>query len=451
MISAYEVWNEPNGYLGWSPTPSAADYSELLKAAYTAIKTADPEATVIGGVVGTGVSLGTDTINAVDFIEQMYAAGAGEYFDALSIHPYSLSSEFSDGTGSVDSAIEQVKEIRALMDANGDTDKLIWATEYGMPTVGSYTEATQSEYLQDFLEAWSTLTGVGPMFIYSLVDQDTGDSNVENNWGLYTDTWTAKDAAAVLAAWLAAYPTLAEAGYTPAFPTEDAGSGNALTDFLKNLNQFVVSIKATIGSSFGVAWARLTTLKVTFTAVMTSLSSALGNVQTRVATALNSVVGAVASALSSTTAATTTSSTTTLAASASSTTQTALTVDASSVSTAEVSASPQTEEKVVAAETVSTTTDSEAMSATTTDPSTAKTPKRPLRTPRTKSPKPALEGAAGSETASGVEAATSGESTKPPHHGRPSISKDGAAARHVKATEASGSTSTGTSQDSADT
>ncbi len=104
------------------------------------------------------------------------------------------------------------------MDANGDTDKLIWATEYGMPTTGSYTEAMQSEFLQDFLEAWSTLTGVGPMFIYSLVDQDTGDGNIEDNWGLYTDDWTAKDAAAVLAAWLAANPTWPRPGTRPSSP-----------------------------------------------------------------------------------------------------------------------------------------------------------------------------------------------------------------------------------------
>lgn len=314
LISAYEVWNEPNGYLGWSPTPSAQDYTELLKAAYTAIKAADPDATVVGGVVGSGVSLGTDTINAVDFIEQMYAAGAADYFDALSIHPYSLASEFSAGTGTVDSAIEQVEAIRALMDANGDTDKLIWATEYGMPTTGSYTEAMQSEFLQDFLEAWSTLTGVGPMFIYSLVDQDTGDGNIEDNWGLYTDDWTAKDAAAVLAAWLAANPTLAEAGYTPVFPTE-TDDGNAYTRFVKNLQQFIVSIKATIGTTFGAAWAQLTSIKVIATAVVNSLSTAVGNVQTGITTALNSVVSAVTTALSaakaSATSTTSTTSTTT--------------------------------------------------------------------------------------------------------------------------------------------
>ncbi|MGJ6125045.1 beta-galactosidase [Mycolicibacterium sp. Y3] len=389
LISAYEIWNEPNGYLGWSPTPSAQDYTELLKAAYTAIKKADPDATVIGGVVGSGVSLGTDTINAVDFIEQMYAAGAADYFDALSIHPYGLASEFSAGTGTVDSAIEQVKAIRALMDANGDTDKLIWATEYGMPTSGSYTEAMQSEFLQDFLEAWSTLSGVGPMFVYSLVDQNTGDGNIEDNWGLYTDDWTAKDAAAVLAAWLAANPTLAEAGYTPVFPTETDG-GNAYTRFVKNLQQFIVSIKATIGTTFGAAWAQLTSIKVIATAVANSLSTAVGNVQTSVATALNSVVSAVTTALSAAKASTTstTTGTTALAATAKSATVASTVTAEADTTAAETTAISETSttsatsavsetSATVAASAATQTASTDTVTATTTEEKAATTAETP--------------------------------------------------------------------------
>jgi hypothetical protein len=502
LISAYEIWNEPNGYLGWSPTPSAQDYTELLKAAYTAIKAADPEATVVGGVVGSGVSLGTDTINAVDFIEQMYAAGAADFFDALSIHPYGLASEFSAGTGTVDSAIEQVEAIRALMDANGDTDKLIWATEYGMPTSGSYTEAMQSEFLQDFLEAWSTLSGVGPMFIYSLVDQNTGDGNIEDNWGLYTDDWTAKDAAAVLAAWLAANPTLAEAAYTPVFPTE-TDDGNAYTRFVKNLQQFIVSIKATIGTTFGAAWAQLTSIKVIATAVANSLSTAVGNVQTSITTALNSVASAVTTALSAAKASTTstttgtTTATTALAATAksatvasavtaeadttaaetttvaeTSTTSATSAVSASSAAseTSAVSAAAQaestdtvaasaTEEK--AATTTETTTtdtakesgtsgstdtsstakagDTDPASDTTTASTSTKAPKPPKKTKRTK---PA--------EATADESTSSTASTTAPRRTGSSTEQRAATHRQPEASEAHSSESTSTSHESAD-
>ncbi len=73
---------------GWSPTRRHRTTPNFSKLPTPPSRPPTPDATVVGGgVVGSGVSLGTDTINAVDFIEQMYAAGAADYFDALSIHP----------------------------------------------------------------------------------------------------------------------------------------------------------------------------------------------------------------------------------------------------------------------------------------------------------------------------------------------------------------------------
>ena len=133
-ISAYEVWNEPNGAIGWFPSPDPAGYTKLLKAAYKAIKAADPSALVVGGVVGAGISAGDLTINPVDFVEDMYKKGAEGYFDALSFHPYQNKMEFSDGDDFPQSPYLQALALRQVMDLNGDTDKLIWSTEYGLPT-----------------------------------------------------------------------------------------------------------------------------------------------------------------------------------------------------------------------------------------------------------------------------------------------------------------------------
>ena len=46
--SAWEVWNEPNTVFFWAPAPDPVAYTNLLKAAYPAIKAADPNATVVG-------------------------------------------------------------------------------------------------------------------------------------------------------------------------------------------------------------------------------------------------------------------------------------------------------------------------------------------------------------------------------------------------------------------
>lgn len=75
-ISAYEIWNEPNAVFFYSPAPDPAGYTDLLKSAYPRIKAVDPDATVIGGVVGAVVDFGSWSINPVRFIAGMYAAGA---------------------------------------------------------------------------------------------------------------------------------------------------------------------------------------------------------------------------------------------------------------------------------------------------------------------------------------------------------------------------------------
>ncbi|MEN4480010.1 cellulase family glycosylhydrolase [Mycolicibacterium cosmeticum] len=204
-IAAYEIWNEPNGFTGWYPTPDATAYTALLKAAYTAIKAVDPKATVVGGVLGAGISIGTATVDPVTFLTEMYADGAAGYFDALAFHPYNYTSLFSAGATFVNSALQQLEQMRAVMEANGDAAKLIWATEYGEPSTQA-GEANQAAYIQDFLTTWATLSGVGPSFIYSLIDSATGSSTAEDNLGVFTDTWAAKQAVAVIKAWIAAHP-----------------------------------------------------------------------------------------------------------------------------------------------------------------------------------------------------------------------------------------------------
>lgn len=195
-ISAYELWNEPNGVTFYSPV-SPEDYTDLLKAAYPAIKTADPDAIVIGGVLGAVRTIPGITMSAPTFIQRMYAAGAHGYFDALSYHPYHYTTPFSQGTDP-DSPLEQVAVIRALMTANGDGARQVWATEYGLPT-SSVSEAQQAAYIHDFVASWQNVDGAGPIFIYTTRDSDTGSFDDETNFGLFETDWTKKLAAETVA------------------------------------------------------------------------------------------------------------------------------------------------------------------------------------------------------------------------------------------------------------
>jgi cellulase (glycosyl hydrolase family 5) len=144
-VDAYEVWNEENIDRFWSTGPNAAEYVSLLKPAYSAVKSADPNAKVVFGGLST---------NDYRYLESAYAAGAKGYFDVMSVHPYSCSTSPDvikrDSSGRItrDSYLGY-REVRASMSAAGDA-KPIWFTEFGWSTTtGScgVSEATQASYL----------------------------------------------------------------------------------------------------------------------------------------------------------------------------------------------------------------------------------------------------------------------------------------------------------------
>jgi hypothetical protein len=207
QISAYEIWNEPNGFLEWNPV-SAASYTEMLKKAYTAIKTVaastNQDIKVIGGVVGAGLTLGNLTLDPVSFVTQMYANGAQGYFDAISFHPYNYSVKFSAGPANTwpgTSALAQLQAIRALMNVKGDADLKIWISEYGQPTV-SGTAADlqkQADFMEDMIRTWQKFLNGGPIFIYNVKDTGPANStNTEHHFGLFDYSWNEKAAADVI-------------------------------------------------------------------------------------------------------------------------------------------------------------------------------------------------------------------------------------------------------------
>lgn len=200
-ISAYEIWNEPNFWAFWAPGPNAAQYTEILKAAYPVIKAADPNAVVVAGSVAAVLDFFNITANPVRFVSEMYDAGAAGYFDALSVHPYLYGTEFSKGTTTVQSPIWQLNEIYKLMVANGDGNKKIWATEYGQPS-HLVSEESQAVFIADFLQTWRTLPYAGPAFIQTIKDNAESDPNAAN-MGLFRTDWTAKPALGVVSAIIA--------------------------------------------------------------------------------------------------------------------------------------------------------------------------------------------------------------------------------------------------------
>ncbi|MGV0645003.1 cellulase family glycosylhydrolase [Mycolicibacterium sp. XJ2546] len=223
VVSAYEVWNEPNYYRSWFPAVDPIAYTEVLKAAYTAIKAADPDATVVAGVLGAVISAGGFTMDPVTFVQTMYANGAKGYFDALSYHPYSYDRPFGEQNPNFISPLRALLEMRQTMLDNGDDLVKIWATEYGLPT-SIVSDQQQADFIEDFLNTWADgLTEeqlaqlpaeflplvadwenwIGPAFIYTLRDRLAAPDTEQGSMGLYyfdeaSGDWKMRPAAEVI-------------------------------------------------------------------------------------------------------------------------------------------------------------------------------------------------------------------------------------------------------------
>jgi hypothetical protein len=88
-IHGVEVWNEHNLDREWTSVRGlrAADYVEMLRLTYTAIKNIDPGIIVVSGALSpTGLSDGVRAWDDFVYLDQMIAAGLLNYSDCIGVH-----------------------------------------------------------------------------------------------------------------------------------------------------------------------------------------------------------------------------------------------------------------------------------------------------------------------------------------------------------------------------
>lgn len=131
-LGAVELWNEADDASFWRPGPDPGAYAALLRAAYPAVKAANPSVKV----VSTGM-----VANDYDFLAGVYAAGGGGKFDAVGVHTdtacllTSPAEYYREPNGRVGRySFTGYRELHHLMTANGDGGKGIWMTEIGWNT-----------------------------------------------------------------------------------------------------------------------------------------------------------------------------------------------------------------------------------------------------------------------------------------------------------------------------
>lgn len=189
-VAAYEIWNEPDLRYFNTKDATAADYAELLKAAYRTIKQNDPGVTVLGGAIAL----------RTEFIDGMMKAGAGSYMDGLSVHYY-LGKSAPEKR-----ARNRLDEYRDVLVKYGFDKMPVWVTETGWAN-SNVDEQTQAQYIirnAVFYDEFLLDYGVeGQYFTYELQDSSItsdvpGTEEYENSLGLYRNDFTPKLSAAAV-------------------------------------------------------------------------------------------------------------------------------------------------------------------------------------------------------------------------------------------------------------
>jgi hypothetical protein len=203
-IRYFEIRNEANID---STFANGTDYTNnALKPGYTGIKQAGTEAGVTTTVLFTGLAPGGNA--AMTYVDDIYAAGGGPYFDAANIHPYTWPNAPTDGDSSWNLFL-QIPTMRQKMIDNGDSAKNIWVTEIGWPSgggSGSVSEQTQSDMVGTFYSDWFNRydSYSGPVLWYCL--RDMGQSGTEGYFGVEHQDFSAKPAFSAMAPAFAAVP-----------------------------------------------------------------------------------------------------------------------------------------------------------------------------------------------------------------------------------------------------
>jgi len=195
LIREWEVWNEPNGNLSAVEKSQPGVYSKvvksyvrILKQAYKRIKQEDPQAKVIG--------IGASRID-FRFIEDCLKLGAGDYMDALSIHPYRESTypedrfhpeSYGAPEGRCHTYAEEIAYLRSIIKKYSPEKEIeLWITEMGYSIFNRYKRGidvspfTQAKYLARFC-IQNLALGIDNIIWYQL--RDFGNTNYDDSNGI---------------------------------------------------------------------------------------------------------------------------------------------------------------------------------------------------------------------------------------------------------------------------
>lgn len=193
-LGAIEIWNEQNLQREWEGHAlDPAQYMDLLRRSYTAIKARCPSILVISGApTPTGNS--PVAIDDVDYLRGMYANGLAHYSDGVGVHPSGFGNppeatvqDWQNGSYTAPPSHfdhrsfyfrSTMEAYRNVMVAAGDTNKRLWPTEFGWGSTSTphpgyeyeayISESTQAQYIVRAYLMMRDWGWVGVPFLWNL-------------------------------------------------------------------------------------------------------------------------------------------------------------------------------------------------------------------------------------------------------------------------------------------
>jgi len=186
-VAAYVIWNEPNVSYEWGyRNPDPAGYADLLRTLYPRIKGADPKALILAAPLAPNGEHSDQALGDLDYLQQLYDAGAAPFFDGLAAHAYGWQHPPDEAPSPDEINLRRVELQRQVMERNGDAAKRIYITETGWNDYARWIRAvTPSQRIDYTLEAVKLASGWDWLAAFCIWDFRL-PSTAHN----YNDAWT---------------------------------------------------------------------------------------------------------------------------------------------------------------------------------------------------------------------------------------------------------------------
>jgi hypothetical protein len=130
-VEHFQLWNEPNLGEEWTGRPDPPEYVRLLRTGYERAKEANPQAVILSAPLAINNEQGPIHLNELDFLDQMYQAGAKPFFDIVSANAYGMDKPPGDPPSKTTLNFRRVELLRQVMEKHDDANKAVWFNEYG--------------------------------------------------------------------------------------------------------------------------------------------------------------------------------------------------------------------------------------------------------------------------------------------------------------------------------